>query len=210
MAMKLVAVRKPLAARLACCRSPFIASTKAFVAQVTALYLIGLHLADVRGTLSDAEIRANVEELQAIPEKISEILEKMRQGKLADIEALKQMKLVSDDVVNKKDESLPEQIESQKGSDVFYRNLRTELGNLNLSEDGYISTILDIFTIIKSEAIVDWYKNADVKRKMRNSIDDYLYDIVKGEKGIAIDNDQIKVVIETVLLLAEHNFDLFS
>lgn len=141
--------------------------------------------------------------------KISEILEKMRQGKLADVEALKQMKLISDDVVNKKDESLPEKIEAQKGSDVFYRNLRAELEGLNLSEDVYISTILDIFTIIKNEAIVDWYKNMDVKRKMRNSIDDYLYDVVKGEKSIDIDNDHIKVVIDTAMQLAENNFDLF-
>ncbi len=141
--------------------------------------------------------------------KISDILEKMRQGKLADVEALRQMKLISDDVVNKKDESLPEKIESHKGSDVFYRNLRSELGDLNLTEDIYIATILDIFTIIKNEAIVDWYKNMDVKRKMRNSIDDYLYDVVKGEKGIDIDNDHIKVVIDTAMQLAENNFDLF-
>ena len=51
-----------------------VASTKAFVAQVTALYLIGLHIAGVRGTLSDEEIRENVAELQAVPEKISEVL----------------------------------------------------------------------------------------------------------------------------------------
>ncbi|MBX3099222.1 MAG: glutamine--fructose-6-phosphate transaminase (isomerizing) [Salinibacterium sp.] len=51
-----------------------VASTKAFVAQVTALYLIGLHLGKVRGTLTDDEIRENVVELQAIPDKISEIL----------------------------------------------------------------------------------------------------------------------------------------
>ena len=141
--------------------------------------------------------------------KISEILEKMRQGKLADVEALKQMKLISDDVVNKKDEDLPGPIESQKGSDVFYRNLRTQLSDLNLSEDAYIATVLDIFAIIKREAIVDWYKNIDVKRKMRNSIDDYLYDVVKGEKGIDIDNDRIKVIIDEAMRLAENNFELF-
>ena len=93
---------------------------------------------------------------------------------------------------------------------MFYRNLRAELGDQILSEDAYIAIILDIFTIIKSEAIVDWYKNMDVKRKMRNSIDDYLYDVVKGEKGIAIDNDHIKVVIDTAMQLAENNFDLLS
>jgi len=51
-----------------------VASTKAFLAQVTALYLIGLHLARVRDTVPVAEIAANVAELQAIPEKIAEIL----------------------------------------------------------------------------------------------------------------------------------------
>ena len=51
-----------------------VASTKAFLAQVTALYLVGLHLARVRGTQSDAQIRANVIELQAVPEKIAEVL----------------------------------------------------------------------------------------------------------------------------------------
>ncbi|MBU1588478.1 MAG: glutamine--fructose-6-phosphate transaminase (isomerizing), partial [Actinobacteria bacterium] len=51
-----------------------VASTKAFVAQITALYLIGLELGKVRGTLTDDAIRANVAELQAIPEKIAEIL----------------------------------------------------------------------------------------------------------------------------------------
>jgi glucosamine--fructose-6-phosphate aminotransferase (isomerizing) len=51
-----------------------VASTKAFVAQVTALYLLGLHLGGVRGTLTAEEIAANVDELVAIPEKIEEVL----------------------------------------------------------------------------------------------------------------------------------------
>jgi len=51
-----------------------VASTKAFLAQVTALYLLGLHLAAVRGTLSIEEVAANTRELQAIPAKIDEVL----------------------------------------------------------------------------------------------------------------------------------------
>jgi glucosamine--fructose-6-phosphate aminotransferase (isomerizing) len=51
-----------------------VASTKAFVAQVTALYLIGLHLASVRGSLSTEAIKSNIIELQAIPDKIAELL----------------------------------------------------------------------------------------------------------------------------------------
>ncbi|MCU1637021.1 MAG: glmS [Cryobacterium sp.] len=47
-----------------------VASTKAFVAQITALYLFALHLARVRGALSPEELAAQAAELQAIPEKI--------------------------------------------------------------------------------------------------------------------------------------------
>ncbi|ROP75458.1 MULTISPECIES: glutamine--fructose-6-phosphate transaminase (isomerizing) [unclassified Frigoribacterium] len=52
-----------------------VASTKAFVAQGTALFLLGLHLAKLRGTLSTDEIAAQVTDLQAIPEKIERVLE---------------------------------------------------------------------------------------------------------------------------------------
>ena len=51
-----------------------VASTKAFVAQVTALYLLGLHLGEVRGTLTAEQIADNAAELLAIPEKIDEVL----------------------------------------------------------------------------------------------------------------------------------------
>jgi glucosamine--fructose-6-phosphate aminotransferase (isomerizing) len=52
-----------------------VASTKAFVAQITALYLLALHIAHVRGTVSTTEIAQHVLELEAIPEKIQRVLE---------------------------------------------------------------------------------------------------------------------------------------
>jgi glucosamine--fructose-6-phosphate aminotransferase (isomerizing) len=52
-----------------------VASTKAFVAQVAALYLFGLHLARVRGTLSSPEIAGLAAELQALPDQLAIVLE---------------------------------------------------------------------------------------------------------------------------------------
>ena len=51
-----------------------VASTKAFVAQITALYLVGLHLANVRGTLPHAELQRLAVELQELPAKVEEVL----------------------------------------------------------------------------------------------------------------------------------------
>ncbi|WP_248148584.1 glutamine--fructose-6-phosphate transaminase (isomerizing) [Microbacterium aoyamense] len=53
-----------------------VASTKAFVAQITALYLLALHVARVRGSISATEVAQHVLELEAIPDKISQILER--------------------------------------------------------------------------------------------------------------------------------------
>ncbi|MEP6842621.1 MAG: glutamine--fructose-6-phosphate transaminase (isomerizing), partial [Pseudolysinimonas sp.] len=52
-----------------------VASTKAFVAQVTALYLLGLYLAQRRGTLDGAHVAAQVTELQNLPDKLEQVVE---------------------------------------------------------------------------------------------------------------------------------------
>jgi glucosamine--fructose-6-phosphate aminotransferase (isomerizing) len=52
-----------------------VASTKAFVAQITALYLLGLHLAAVRGTLDAPAVAALTEELQNLPAKLDQVVE---------------------------------------------------------------------------------------------------------------------------------------
>jgi len=51
-----------------------VASTKAFVAQITALYLLGLHVGRVRGTVGKTEAAQHVLELESIPDKIRKIL----------------------------------------------------------------------------------------------------------------------------------------
>src|SRR5450432_3250328 len=51
-----------------------VASTKAFTAQLTALYLFALYLAQVRGTMSEAQARLAVQELTRIPGKLEHLL----------------------------------------------------------------------------------------------------------------------------------------
>jgi glucosamine--fructose-6-phosphate aminotransferase (isomerizing) len=51
-----------------------VASTKAFTAQLTALYLFALYLAQVRGTLSEEQARKAVDELTRLPGKLEHML----------------------------------------------------------------------------------------------------------------------------------------
>ena len=52
-----------------------VASTKALLTQMVAVYLIGLHLAQVNGALKDAEVESLYKELLELPGKIEQILE---------------------------------------------------------------------------------------------------------------------------------------
>jgi glucosamine--fructose-6-phosphate aminotransferase (isomerizing) len=52
-----------------------VASTKALLTQIIAVYLIGLHLAQANGSLSDMQVRDIFNELLELPGKIEQILE---------------------------------------------------------------------------------------------------------------------------------------
>jgi glucosamine--fructose-6-phosphate aminotransferase (isomerizing) len=52
-----------------------VASTKAFVAQITALYLVGLHLGRVRGALSSEDSAQAVAQFEELPAKVQEAVD---------------------------------------------------------------------------------------------------------------------------------------
>jgi glucosamine--fructose-6-phosphate aminotransferase (isomerizing) len=52
-----------------------VASTKAFLTQIVAIYLIGLKLAQVRGTLTDAQVKSLYTEMLELPGQVEQILE---------------------------------------------------------------------------------------------------------------------------------------
>jgi glucosamine--fructose-6-phosphate aminotransferase (isomerizing) len=54
-----------------------VASTKAVIAQLAAMYLVGLYLAQVRGTRDADEVRAHLRDLQQIPDLVTEVLSRM-------------------------------------------------------------------------------------------------------------------------------------
>ncbi|MFH1847584.1 MAG: type I restriction endonuclease subunit R [Candidatus Omnitrophota bacterium] len=142
-------------------------------------------------------------------EKIHEILEKMRQEKMADVAALNELKEIKDNVVEKKDERLPARIKAKTGADIFYRNLQSSFGAYNLNNEEFEQIIFDVHDVLQKESIVDWYKNDEVKRIMRNKIDDYLYDVVKGERGIELTDEEMREILDKTMMLAENNHEIF-
>jgi glucosamine--fructose-6-phosphate aminotransferase (isomerizing) len=57
-----------------------VAATKTFTTQVTALYLLALRFAELRGTLDQPELKAAISELKRLPHRIAELFERDLDG----------------------------------------------------------------------------------------------------------------------------------
>lgn len=141
-------------------------------------------------------------------QRIKEILQAMHDKKMADIEALRQLRLIDEEVEQKKDSDLPQSILAQTGADILYRNLREYLP-INEQSD-YESAILGLREVVCCSATVDWWRSFETKRQMRSRLDDYLYDEVKVRLGIDVDYEQIERLIEIIMTLTENNHTIFS
>jgi glucosamine--fructose-6-phosphate aminotransferase (isomerizing) len=60
-----------------------VASTKAFLAQIAAAYLLGLYLAQLRGNMFADEVAAILDELRAVPAKIQQVID--RSGRVREV-----------------------------------------------------------------------------------------------------------------------------
>jgi glucosamine--fructose-6-phosphate aminotransferase (isomerizing) len=54
-----------------------VASTKAVITQITAMYLVGLYIAQLRGTRDADEVRSHMRDLQEVPDLIDDVLARM-------------------------------------------------------------------------------------------------------------------------------------
>lgn len=135
--------------------------------------------------------------------RIREIIDAMHDRKMADVEALEQLRLIDDEVEQKKDSDLPQTVQSVMGADIMYRNLKDRF--LGMDEIDFERAVVALTQIIHKSATVDWWRTYESKRQMRSQLDDYLYEDLHIK-----DYSQIENIIEAAMNLAENNHQLFE
>lgn len=61
---------------------------------------------------------------------------------------------------------------------------------------------LELVSIVKTLKVVNWTENVDVQNAMRNRMDDYFFDVVRDQHGIALEPEQIDAIVDAVLKVA--------
>lgn len=137
--------------------------------------------------------------------QVKAIIESLRIAKKEDLDSLlQQAKKLQKEVDDYEDNDIPESIREQKPLHPYYRLLRQELSG-NASQEQLIQIAQSINKIIQQEKIVDWKENIEVKRQVRDRLEDFFFDEVKEEMDLDISVEFIENFIENVWNLATRN-----
>lgn len=151
------------------------------------------------------------EYFKKLSERVEEIIQALREGRLADLLAIQQLEEVQKAAIDKKADDVPESVQVEKGADTFYRNLLPFVESQDgISLENRARFALSVYAVLKREAVRDFQSNIEVQKRMKNALDDFLYDGMDEAWGVQLNDAERREIIDRMIELAKHNHTLFS
>ena len=117
---------------------------------------------------------------------------------------LHQTKQLQEEVENYEDNDIPTAIRDTKALHPYYRLVRQDLKE-KASPEQMLQIVQYIGEVLQKERIVDWKTSIEVKRAVRDQLEDFLFDVVKKEMKIPLSVEFIENFINNVWNLATKN-----
>jgi len=139
---------------------------------------------------------------------IQQAIEDFRAKRISDLEYLRKVSDMRNKIVNRRHDDIPAKLAGNEDAMAYYGVLKPffEQHCLEDSKCGDITAdvALAVQEILSRHWKVQFWDDDDAQKRAINDIDDYLYDEVKGNMGIAISLDQMDGIIERTMLVAKH------
>ena len=168
--------------------------------------------ADTIASRTKKTINEKIDEDPVFYKKFSKLLEEAinewRQRRISDTEYLNRVTEVMNSVQKGADDSVPEKLKNKEVAQAFYRTVNEILkGKIPEDKEQEISAEigLHIDKLINKHKIVDWQIMEDVKNKMSQDIEDFLFNM-KDQNALNIGWDEIDEIIEKSLDIAKHRY----
>lgn len=168
--------------------------------------------ADMIAHATRRAINERLEQDPAFYEKFSRLIQQAiddyRARRLSDLEYLQRVTEIKDAVVSRKGDDLPPALNGDADAAAVYGLLRPFVA-IHLSDTEQARTTaaeaaMAVWDIFRRNRKVGYWDDLDAQRRTMNEIDDYLYDEVKGARGIALSTDEMDEIIEKTMQLARH------
>jgi type I restriction enzyme, R subunit len=157
-------------------------------------------------------INERLEQDPAFYEKFSRLIQQAiddyRAKRLSDLEYLQRVTEIKDAVVSRKGDELPPALGNDADAAAVFGLLRPFVGN-HLADAEQAQAIaadaaIAVWDIFRRNRKVGYWDDLDAQRRTMNEIDDYLYDELRGARGIALSTDEMDEIIEKTMQLTRH------
>lgn len=155
-------------------------------------------------------VTEKMEEDPAFYEKFSKMIQDaidaFRAARLSDVEYLKRVSDLRDRVVLGKHEDLPAGLSGHGEAQAFYGVALPEFTSEKLSPE--VAADLACALALKAEElfgthrIVNFWDNDAAQKDVMNALDDFFFDVVKGEHGVDLPPEKMDKLIEKVMRVA--------
>jgi len=157
-------------------------------------------------------ITERMEEDPALYEKFSKLIQQaiddFRAKRITDLEYLNHVMVIRDKVIKRERDYVPKKLSDNEDAQAFYGVLEPFFNNQLLEkadmEDVCADAAIAVHSILKKNWKVNFWDDADAQKRAINEIDDYLYDEIKGRKGVELSLEQMDGIIERSMQLARH------
>lgn len=168
--------------------------------------------ADTIAHATKRSISENMDEDPAFYEKFSKLIQEaiddFKARRISDLEYLNRVIDIRNKVATKQHDDVPENIRDNDEACAYFGLVKPFFMLYDMDEDQIDSiaseTSLAIQRIIDVHWKVDFWDDTDVQKIAMNDIDDFLYDEVKEQYGVALSLEQMDEIIEKTMQVAKH------
>jgi type I restriction enzyme R subunit len=168
--------------------------------------------ADMIAHATKRAITEHLDEDPAFFEKFSKLIQQAiddyRAGRISDLEYLKRASEIKDAVVNRKTDDVPEVLHGNNHAIACFGVLEPYFGR-HVADAAQAKAVAaeaaaSIWAIVERNRVVGFWDNLDAQRRAMNEMDDFLYDQIRGERGIPLTIEEMDEIINRSMQLARH------
>ncbi|MBL0128322.1 MAG: type I restriction endonuclease subunit R [Flavobacteriales bacterium] len=166
--------------------------------------------ADMIASRTKKTISERMEEDPVLFKKFSKLLEETieayRDKRISDLDYLKQATRIMDQVRTGSEGDEPANVKDKEVARAFYRIVQETVKALDMELDGARAGAIAIRLdeLVNAHRIVDWTRKSDVQNRMRQAMEDYLYEL--REDGLELGFDAIDEILDGVMRVATHRY----
>lgn len=166
--------------------------------------------ADMIASLTQRTINERIEEDPVYFERISALIQKAvddhRAKRISQLEFLNIARDAREQVVHPRHDDVPAHLRNTPTAIAFYHAIEKQLASANAQGRDVRTDAAEaaeaMLDIIARRQVVNWTQREDIQNEMRNDLDDYLFDVVRDEKGHNLTPDLMDEIIDRVLGIA--------